>query len=617
MGSYLTVDKQNLRLFYGLCVLLSVLLLTPASAQSLFKNLPFSTTQPELLRAEQAFIPSVQVTPDWRLEARLTIAEGYYLYRDKLHISLVEARDLQLGSLQLPPGTPKEDEFFGVQQVYHGEVLISAALDGQGPSSREVQVKLEYQGCAEAGVCYPPLSQTLPVLLPKAAPATPANATPLPATAPESEQDRLTRTLAEQGYWALPLFFGLGLLLAFTPCMFPMIPILSGVIVGQQARPGSRRALMLSLVYVLAMSLTYTVAGLVAAQFGQNLPAWFQNPWVLSTFAGLFVLLALSMFGLFDLQLPTAWQSYLAQLSSRQEGGRYWGAASMGVFSALIVGPCVAPPLIGVLGLIAHTGDLLLGGTALFVLSFGMGVPLLLLGASAGHWLPKSGPWLERIKHVFGVLLLAVALWLLERILPTALSMLGWALLLMAAAVQCGALHPLAREASPLLALGKGLGILLLVYACLILVGLASGGQDPWQPLRTLGVAKVVAGTTQQANFQTIKSVAELELALSHAQGRPVVLDFYADWCVSCKELEKYTFTDVQVQQAWANAVKLRADVTANDALDQALLAHFKIIGPPALLFFDTQGQEQPTLRVVGFMPAPEFAQHLQRVMGS
>jgi len=385
-----------------------------------------------------------------------------------------------------------------------------------------------------------------------------------------------------------------------------MIPILSSIIVGQGTSITTRRAFTLSLVYVLAMALTYTVAGVVAGLFGANLQATFQNPWILGAFAAVFVALALSMFGFFELQLPSSLQSRITALSNRQQGGNLTGVAVMGLLSALIVGPCVAPPLMGALIYIGQTGDAMLGGAALFALSLGMGAPLLAVGVSAGKFLPRAGGWMDTVKAVFGVLMLAVAVWMLERILPAAVTMVLWALLFIVPAVYMGALDPIAKKGG-WQKLWKGLGVVLLVYGALLLIGTASGGRDPLAPLDHLRFAG--GGTAAQAHlqFKTIKTAADLDRELAAAGGRPVLLDFYADWCVSCKEFEKYTFSDPDVIAALQGTVLLQADVTANDDADQALLRRFGLIGPPAILFFDTAGEERKNYRVVGFMKPEQF----------
>ncbi len=592
--------------------------------------------QERILDADQAFQVIANMLDPLTLELHWTIAPGYYLYRDKFRLSVVDGPGVSIASIEIPPGEPKDDLTFGRQQVFHQATVITARLNRDPSAEQEVRIKADYQGCAEIGVCYPPLSQTLPVALPVYAPSLaaagpvkvesprPPSTSALHATSPdpsrraesiEPEQDRLARLLGEQRFWAIPAFFGFGLLLAFTPCVFPMIPILSSLIAGQGTTLTRRRALLLSLTYVLAMAATYTIAGVLAALLGQNLQIWFQNPWVLAVFSGMFVVLALSMFGLYELQLPATLQNRLVDWSNQQRGGHHVGVAVMGLLSALIVGPCVAPPLIGVLTFIAVTGDLALGAAALFALSLGMGAPLLLIGASAGHWLPRAGHWMERIKAVFGVLLLAVALWLLDRILPATASMALWATLLIVTATYMGVLQPVAHGAPAWRTLIKGLGLVLLIYGILLLIGVASGGRDPWQPLRGVRLIASAAGeasATTESLFRPVKTVADVERTVQAAGGQPVMLDFYADWCVSCRELERETFADPAVQATLAGMTVLRADVTANDDDDQALLKHFGIIGPPALLFFGPEGTERREYRRVGFIDATQFNQHVQ-----
>ncbi len=579
----------------------------------------------DLLPPDEAFMPTAESTDGRSIRIKWRIADGYYLYRDKIGLALTEADGVELGTVTTPEGEEKEDEFFGRIQVYYGSAEATAQLQRTQPDATEVVLKAEYQGCADIGVCYPPMEQTIPVLLraiPAAEAATEAapNGT-APAQAattdldallgspqPVAEQDRLAESLAQGGLLTVATFFGLGLLLAFTPCVFPMIPILSGIIVGQGKDITVRRALLLSLIYVLAMALTYTVAGILAGLFGQNLQALFQQTWILVVFAIVFVLLSLSMFGFYELQLPSTLQTRLAAMSNRQQGGNYLGVAIMGFLSALIVGPCVAPPLAGALIYIGQTGDAVLGGLALFALSMGMGAPLLVIGASAGKFLPRAGAWMDAIKAVFGVGLLAVAIVLLERVLPAAVSMVLWGLLMIGSAVYLRAFEAVEGGWSRL---WRGLGLALAVYGGLMLVGAAMGGRDTLQPLR--GVFGGGAAH-QELTFKRIKSSADLdrEIAAAVAAGRPVMVDFYADWCVSCKEMEKYTFSDPAVITALSPAVLLQADVTANDAEDQALLARFDLIGPPTILFFGTDGAERPGYRTVGFVPANEFREHVQ-----
>ena len=616
-------------------------LLAEPVAAGLFNRFGGSS-QERVLDADEAFQLVVDVLNPSTVEARWTIAPGYYLYRSKFRLKLVENEKANITALDIPVGEPKDDPYLGQQEVFHREATLVAHLHRDSLSEQTVQIRADYQGCAEVGVCYPPLSQTVAIVLPalSAAAATvapsppppvaaaaarpetalattlaspsPSGVGPTPAESREAEPDRLARLLGERRFWAIPAFLGFGLLLAFTPCVFPMIPILSSLIVGQGASLTRRKAILLSLTYVLAMATTYTVAGLLAALLGQNTQAWFQSPWVLGFFSILFLLLALSMFGLYDLQLPTRLQNRLVDWSNRQRGGHHVGVAIMGLLSALIVSPCVAPPLIGALTFIAVTGDLVLGGAALFALSLGMGVPLLIIGASAGHWLPHAGHWMERIKLVFGVLLLAVALWLLERILPPTVTMVLWATLLIVTATYMGALQPIGHGAPPWRTLVKGFGLVLLIYGILLLVGVAAGGRDPWQPLRGVGLIANAASPTKPLSFRGVKTVEDVDQALRSATGRPVLLDFYADWCVSCKEMERYTFSDPEVQAVLARMIPLQADVTANDTADRDLLKHFGIVGPPAIVFFGSDGRERREYRVVGFVEAKQFGEHLR-----
>lgn len=612
---------------------------TPTALGNLGQALGLQEEEEEILTPEQAYQLSATVEQADRIRLIWRIAPGTYLYQDKIKVSLTGADGVQLPPYQLPPAEIKRDALrpdgsIGDLPVYHDEINLPLTLLRSNPAATDIQLQVGYQGCAEAGVCYPPIRKTLSLALPALTPdqtsATPlqqaqqaliatqtASATPVPE-APVSELDEITNTLAGGNTWlVMLLFFGLGLALSLTPCVFPMIPILSGIIAGQGSRITTRKAFTLSVVYVLAMSLTYTAAGVLAGLFGQNLQAAFQNPWILSFFALVFVLLALSMFGFYELQLPSRWQSKLAEQSNRQSGGTLIGVAVMGFLSALIVGPCVAPPLAGALIYIGQTGDAVLGGLALFTLSLGMGAPLIIIGTSAGKYLPRAGSWMDRVKAVFGVGMLAVAIILLERIVPAEVAMLLWGTLLVVSAIYMGALRELAVEASGWDRLWKGLGVVVLIYGTLMLVGAAAGGKDTVQPLRGL----MAAGSSSEAahlQFRRIKSVTDLEreVAAASAAGKPVMLDFYADWCVSCKEMERYTFNDPRVIGALADAVLLQADVTANDAQDQALLqGHFGLPGPPSIMFYGRDGIERKHYRVVGFMGPEDFSNHVSKAL--
>jgi thiol:disulfide interchange protein DsbD len=582
-------------------------------------------SEDEVLEPDQAFQFSMDVADPNTLMARWQIAPDHYMYRGKMSFQLADGQAIQLGQVELPAGEKKHDEFFGDIEVYHGQVEARIPLLRSNPEPTSVQIIATYQGCAEiTGICYPPIKKTLTLALPA---ATSLAATAGEAPGPEvsqpeviSEQDQIAASLASGNTLLTILtFFGFGLLLAFTPCVFPMIPILSSIIVGQGEKITTRKAFAMSLTYVLAMALTYTVAGVIAGWFGENLQAAFQNPWILGSFAAVFIALSLSMFGFYELQMPSALQSRLTEISNRQQGGTLLGVAVMGFLSALIVGPCVAAPLAGALIYIGQTGDAVLGGAALFALSLGMGAPLIAIGTSAGKLLPRAGGWMDAIKAVFGVLLLAVAIWMLERVVPPAVTMLLWGLLLIISAIYMKALDPLAPECSGWQKLWKGLGVVLLVIGSLQLIGAAAGGRDYLQPLKglQLGMGGGVAGSEQHVTFKRIKTVADLERELADAsnQGKMVMLDFYADWCIYCKDYEKYVFTDPRVQAELNKLVLLQADVTANDDEDKALLKHVKVTAPPAILFFDKQSSEMRGYRIVGLMNADEFLAHVNQAM--
>ncbi|MCU7919596.1 MAG: protein-disulfide reductase DsbD [Candidatus Thiodiazotropha sp. (ex Epidulcina cf. delphinae)] len=598
-------------------------------APSLFDN----AVEEELLDPEEAYKLSATVEDGTHLRLYWRIAEGTYLYQDKIQLSLAETEDIALGRVDLPEPEIKQDSIrpdgtIGDVAVYHDEIDLTVPLVRGTTDAREITLQAKFQGCAEIGVCYPPMSKHFTLSLPGISqaeagelPADQSSQSGAIADEPISELDEIANTLKGGSMLVIiGVFFLLGLGLAFTPCVFPMIPILSGIIAGQGDKITTRKAFTLSLVYVLAMAVTYTVAGILAGMFGENLQAYFQNPWILSSFALIFVLLALSMFGFYDLQLPSSLQSKLTEVSNRQQGGSLTGVAIMGFLSALIVGPCVAPPLAGALIYIGQTGDALLGGLALFALSMGMGAPLIAIGTSAGKLLPRAGGWMDAVKAVFGVALLGVAIIMLERIIPAEAVMLLWGVLFIVSAIYMGALRHLEIEASGWQKLWKGLGFVFLVYGTLMLVGAASGGKDTLQPLRGIAIAGGSGGGQdhRELQFKRIKSVADLqrEVADASRQGKSVMLDFYADWCISCKEMEKYTFSDPEVIAALANTRLLQADVTANDDTDQALLqGHFGLPGPPAIIFYGSDGKERERYRIVGFMSADEFAAHVNRAI--
>jgi thioredoxin:protein disulfide reductase len=635
--------------------------------------LPFMAARAadDFLDPDQAFQVSIRVLDAKRLELSYKVAPGYYLYRERFKFAAPDAR---LGEPQIPPGKKHYDTALEQNvETYHDGVVVVLPVVSAG---KAFTLQATHQGCADKGLCYPPQLRTVAVTLkafgadadsakfvaqadasapagvvapvsvpaqggmsvasgalpdplrsvvlgnygsqvdrpaPTAAPA-PASA---PAAAPVSAPDDESRLAAalRGGRLALivPLFFVAGLLLSLTPCVLPMVPILSSIIVGQGERVTRWRGFTLALAYALGMALLYTALGVAAGLLGEGLAAWLQKPWVLASFAALLVLLSLSMFGLYELQLPSSLRDGLSSKGDRMRGGHYAGVFAMGGISALVVSPCVAAPLAAALLHISQTGDAVLGGLALFVLAMGMSVPLLLVGASAGELLPRAGAWMEQVKHVFGLLLIAVAIYTVQPVLPALVAMACWGVLLIVGGATLGAFEPIGASPHAGVARAvKGVGLVLALLGVLQFVGIASGGRDPAQPLARLaraGAGEAVAASAGP-RFERVTSVAELDQRLQSA-GRPVMLDFYADWCVSCKEMEAQTFVDPAVRAKLDKALLLRADVTANSDDDRALLKRFHLFGPPGIILFDAQGHELETARVVGFQDAPRFATSL------
>jgi thioredoxin:protein disulfide reductase len=587
-------------------LLTGLLLLSSATSASLLGG--GENAGDEFLPVHQAFVVSAELQDPRTVRVQWDIAEGYYLYRHQLRFRLLEPPDLALGQPRLPDGKKMHDEYFGDIEAYYGrlEALLPLTADTDS-SGKPLTLEVRFQGCAERGLCYPPETVTLP-LLPVAAAADAGSA---PGTAGESgDQDRLAQLIGQRNLLlVIAAFFGFGLLLALTPCVLPMLPILSGIIAGAGARVSALRGLSLSAAYVLAMALAYTVFGVVAGLTGANLQAAMQHPGVIVAFSAVFVVLALSMFGLFHLQLPVALQNWLSHHSRRQRGGSLAGAGAMGFLSALIVGPCIAPPLAGALLYISNTGDAVLGGSALFALGLGMGVPLLALGVVEGGLLPRAGRWMDRVKHLFGFMLLGVAVWMLGRILPMPVASTLWGLLALSLAVY-------------LLASLRGrywryvLAAAAVGYGAALLLGAVRGGVDPLQPWQAFRPSP--GRPAERAAFLPVKSVADLELMLAEAQRqqRPVLLDFYADWCVACLKMEHEVFGDPAVRAALGNILLLRADVTANDAQDRALLRALGVYGPPTLLFFAADGSERKDLRLVGETDSAGLLARLHRLDG-
>jgi len=592
----------------------------------------------EFLAPDDAFKLNVGVNPDGKLIADWQVADEYYLYKNKFKFELLGKPEVSLGDINLPKGKMKTDDILGTYEVYYKQIEAEIPVIGNIDKSKPLDMKITFQGCAEAGICYPLMKKNLSInvadlksaknggpkgpssQVKKVSKQVTAQASAAIAAMPESEQDALASYL-KKGNAALILltFFGLGLALAFTPCVFPMIPILSGIIAGQGDNINTRKAFAMSVVYVLAMAVTYTIAGVIAGLSGENIQIWFQNPWVLSSFAVVFVLLSLSMFGFYELQLPSSLQSKMTELSNKQKGGEYSGVAVMGFLSALIVGPCVAPPLMGALIYISQTGDPFIGGGALFAMSIGMGLPLIAIGTSAGKFLPRAGVWMDNVKAGFGVLMLAVAIWMMERVLPAGAVMGLWATLLIFSAVYLGAFTPITETTTGWGKFRKSAAIVVFLYGISLIIGTLAGNHDMFQPLKGLGGGNVSASVAAESHvqFQRVKNVSELEasIAQANASGKPVLLDFYADWCISCKEMEKFTFSDPQVSKTMGNFVLLQADVTDDNQENADLLKYYNLFGPPAIIFYTAQGQEYKNFRVVGYKEAGEFNAHLNQFL--
>lgn len=630
---------------------------TPVSAQesgsfSLFSklqelgiNLGQSNPQ-ELLPPDEAFKISVEVRDGNTLIANLTPAKDYYLYRDK--IAFEPKQDgMVIEKVTLPPGKMKEDMTFGQTEVYYSPVQAVISLKRGNPAGEQaLTLEAVYQGCNEpVGVCYAPIHKVIDLTLPavKAAIGAVAEAVSAPAAAAgvdaaaelfqmpsskapaiETEAYKIDRMFQSGDFWLiLTGFFGVGLLLAFTPCVFPMFPILSGIIAQRGKHMTRRHGFILALAYVLGMAITYAIAGVAAGLSGAMLSAALQNAWVLGTFAVIFVLLSFSMFGFYELQLPGALQTKLSEEAGQLKGGHLTGVFGMGALSALIVGPCVAAPLAGALLYISQTRDVVLGGSALFMMALGMGVPLLLLGASAGALLPKAGAWMESIKRFFGVLLLGVAIWLISPVIDDVVHMLLWAALLIISAIYLHAIDPLPERASGLQKFLKGIGVIALLTGVALLIGVLSGGRDVLQPLSKLSLAggsttfngEAAASAYASLPFQRVKTVAELDERIRQSKDKYVMVKFYADWCVSCKEMERFTLSDAQVQSRLQDTVLLQIDVTEGTADDAALLKRFKLFGPPGILFIDRQGNDIPDIKIIGFLNKNDFLTVLNAVL--
>lgn len=594
-----------------LLISLLFVLFSPLSAQNKF------------LPLEEAFILTAEVV-DSSAIVRFELADDIYVYTDKVTVEITPNENVGMGTFVLPQGSEHDGDI-----AYFNGQTLSIPLEklSQGSGLAAFELLVNYQGCSEKGLCYEPSTQSfaLEVDLSALATAGMAPVTDLALIADKelseaANDDPITALLSGGNLlYILGGFFIFGLLLSLTPCVFPMVPILSSVIISHGSEITTKKAFFLSMVYVQAMAITYTVAGVVAGLSGAGVQAAFQTPWVIVAFSAVFILLALSMFGLFEIQMPQGLQSYLNR-KTEGRGKGYTSIAIMGLLSALIVGPCVAAPLAAALGFISQSGDAFLGGMALYALSMGMGIPLLIVGTGAGKFMPRPGSWMEAVKSVFGVMMLAVAIWMLSRVLDNSIIIFMWSALAMFVAVNIGAFES-KNEAycNPCYAAQKSIGMMVFLVAIVLFIGAATNASNVMNPLEKLlpSQTRVLAGSQVQNaenSFVTVHSVSELDALIARSAGKKIMLDFYADWCTSCKELEHLTFSNAEVINALKEYVLIQADVTANTDEEKALSRHFGVFGPPAMIFFDEKGTELTKERIIGFLPPEELLKKLAKL---
>lgn len=575
----------------------------------------FASSSPEPLSADQAFRVSTQDNPTDSILVSWTIAPNYYLYRDKFHFKIISPKDAILGSVIFPQGFVKDDPFFGKEEIYKNNLVLPIPV--MNPTTQTLKIAVSYQGCSAFGFCYPPMTKqialqngvnAIPTITDETPPTIKENTFALTLEGSLSNQNQASSILANKHLLtSLALFFGLGILLAFTPCLLPMIPILSSIIVGQKTPVGTRRAFRLSLTYILAMAVTYAIAGMVVGLLGKNIQAYLQNPWVLASFSGIFILGALSMFGLYNIQMPAFIEQRLQRIQQKQTGGSYISVAAMGILATLVMSPCVSAPLVGALTFIAQTGNAILGGSALFALGLGMGLPLLIIGTSLGKWLPKGGAWMERVKHLFGFLMIGLALWLLSRIVRQPFMVFLWGGFALSLGIY--AFFQAYKNPKRWRHIWWGFSSISVIYGVLLCFGGAVGNQNIWLPS---SYASHEQRNPYSLKFTPVANLAELQIQLAKAQaaGKPVMLDFYADWCTACKAMAQTTFVNSDVNKALHNYVLLQANVTANNQPARQLQQYYGVIAPPAILFFEN-GQEITTLRMIGEQSAQEFLKRL------
>ena len=601
-----------------------------AAVSNLSNDLGLGGNEDEILEPDVAFKLTTDIKDENNLIANWQIADKHYLYRNKFKFILKEAEGIQLGDAVLPPGETKNDEFFGKIQVFHNGVEAVIPLNRSNTKATTIKVQFTYQGCAEeTGICYPPIRKTVSFNLPAGGTIS-SSMNNLPVEIPAvkqafvSEQDKSLQVLQSGNLIEILVYFFLGgLALAFTACMYPMIPILSSIIVGHGEKINRGTAFAISMAYVQSMAVTFGLLGAAVALFagGVNLQAYFQSPWILIPFSVLFVALAFSMFGFYAIQMPASVQSWLSNFSNKQEGGSLHGAIFMGAASALIIGPCAGPVIIGALAYVAAESDPLIGFFAMFILGNGLGLPLLAVGTLGGHVLPKAGTWMDTVKAGAGAVLLAIAILFLERIsfISSTFIMMLWATYFIVAGVYLGAFNAIKEGASGWFKLWKGLGVVFIVYGVIIMLGGVTGARNFNDPMHgsslTMGGGSTVE--KQHLKFKRIKTEQDLknEIASAKAAGKFIMLDFYADWCTYCKQFEDYVFTNKEVQALLKDFVLLQADVTANDEQDQGLNKFTSVQAPPAILFFGKDGKEIRNYRIVGNMNAEVFIKHVKQII--
>lgn len=578
----------------------------------------FAMAQPSPPPADEVFSFAAKIAGSNTVQLNWHIKKGYYLYKDRFKFIVLTPKTAQIGKIILPPSIDKIDPIIGHYNAYEKAVsvvvpILDSRLHG---NNNNVELQITYQGCAEDGYCYPPVTKKIIANFTMNTIDLPAENNQLP-----SSNTAVSLFANHNLAFILLSFFGIGLLLSFTPCVLPMIPILSGIIMGHRKHITTGKAFRLSLTYVLSMSATYAIAGSLVGYIGGSLQVIFQQPWIIALFSLVFVTMALSMFGLFNINLPRAFEHKLAGMRHHQHAGKYIGVAIMGCLATLIVSPCVTPALIGVLTYISQTGNALIGALSLFSISLGMGVPLLIIGTGGGKLLPKVGHWMNTVKSIIGVLMLGVAIYMLSRIIPGPIALLLWGILLITSAIYMGTFS---KANSSWQKLWQGLGLAILIYGVMLIIGAALGNSNLLQPL-TLSELHLknisnISNTEKSASqFTRIKTLEGFnkQVALARQENKYIMLDFYADWCASCKQMEYYTFSDAQVKAAMKKLIVLQADITKNDAEDKALMQHFNVIAPPTILFFNPDGLEVPEKRIIGEMGPTEFLQKLKAVSSS